>query len=866
MNDSVYLGKQGGSYFMFCVYHGAFYLASVGLSLIIAFRFLKYKGTFYLSILYALSSIALICGSLYIFNNLTNDYFAMLYYIPKWPESVVLTLYIMVCLWGTLSSFIPYDIKVIPPDHRPYLILDNRVLIIYFLPALMVHVYSVVSGIAGYLGYDFVIEKTPYIDCLVPLGLFIFFIQTTAQQRDNAYEFSTKPNYKWPFTIMACVIIIGVFIQSAIFFTFKYLMPYNYSFLADHYQISQKLKEATFLYKKAIEINKCFSKAYFQLGQIMADSNQLTDALRYYQTVIDLNPDDPNGHFQAAMIYEQIGNEGSAIKHYSEALYIQPDFVHAHVQLANLYVKRDHLKDAIRHYKRAVHIEPNNKELESLLHIAEKNALINDAIQILSEKIKHNPNDMRLREQLGSAYLSRGKVDIAIDHFFRCLQSNENSPLINYKLGIAYLNKNQLSAAIAHLSKAVQLAPDMNEAKSLLQKAIKKETAKNMINQYADMLTDQPDDVNMLWDIANAYVDLENYSQAQIYYKKILQLNPDHWNAHYQLGRLMIPIDIDQAIDHLNTAIKIQPDQLKIHKDLGDSWLRKGDFQKAINNYLIYLKTDAENADVLNAIGTAWYKSGKIDDAVLYFSKASENKPDSATIHNHLGMALFQKGRTKDAIAHYHKALQLHPDHPEVLNNLGAALYQQDDIESAIEHFQLAVKVSPFYEDAQKNLETAERAWMIECDQKIIDLKTQLSQQNNNSDLHDQLGELYLKKQSPVEAIKYFKEALRLQPDRSKTLSHLADAYSLNNEFSNAIDTYLLLLNQLPNYAGSISYNIACMYARQNNADQAIEWLNKVMAKGMKNINYIQQDKDFDLIRQSNEYISFIKQYHESEQ
>jgi spermidine synthase len=92
----------------------------------------------------------------------------------------------------------------------------------------------------------------------------------------------------------------------------------------------------------------------------------------------------------------------------------------------------------------------------------------------------------------------------------------------------------------------------------------------------------------------------------------------------------------EEASQHYKEALRLDPDLVEAHMNLGNLLLARGEIQDAIAQY----------KDVLRL------------------------KPESAEAHNYLGRALARSGRAPEAIEHYEEALRFKPNLMEAQNNL----------------------------------------------------------------------------------------------------------------------------------------------------------------------------------------------------
>ena len=128
-----------------------------------------------------------------------------------------------------------------------------------------------------------------------------------------------------------------------------------------------------------------------------------------------------------------------------------------------------------------------------------------------------------------------------------------------------------------------------------------------------------------------------NLQVARNLYKKILKINPDHFESIFYLGSLSLQTkNFDQAKPLLQKAIKIQPNFARAHNNLGMVFKELGESQKGMS----------------------------------YFQKAIEIQPNFANAHYNLGIAFNELNEFEKAIGFYEKAIQINPNYSDAYWNL----------------------------------------------------------------------------------------------------------------------------------------------------------------------------------------------------
>jgi len=153
-----------------------------------------------------------------------------------------------------------------------------------------------------------------------------------------------------------------------------------------------------------------------------------------------------------------------------------------------------------------------------------------------------------------------------------------------------------------------------------------------------------------------------------------LQRNPNAWQAHSRLGKVLIEKNQpDAAFYHISESVRLRPDLAETH-----------------NNY-----------------GAMLEKKGDIDGALQQLHDAVRIAPDIMIYQVNLGSLLVRTGRYAEGLEAYEDLLKKEPENPTFLCNYGVALYFLNRNDEAIDAFQKALKGNPDLKDARENLQAA---------------------------------------------------------------------------------------------------------------------------------------------------------------
>jgi tetratricopeptide (TPR) repeat protein len=179
-----------------------------------------------------------------------------------------------------------------------------------------------------------------------------------------------------------------------------------------------------------------------------------------------------------------------------------------------------------------------------------------------------------------------------------------------------------------------------------------------------------------------------NLQNAHSYYQKVLKINPNHADAHNNLGAIFQNLGENQkAKSCYEKAIKINPNYVNAHNNLGNIFAELGENQKAKSCYDKAIKINPNYADAHNNLGIIFQELGEFQKAKNCFEKVIEINPNYATAHNNLGSVFYKLKEYQDAKDCYEKAIELKPNSQVALINRGKILFEKGEFELSLIDF-----------------------------------------------------------------------------------------------------------------------------------------------------------------------------------
>ncbi len=155
-----------------------------------------------------------------------------------------------------------------------------------------------------------------------------------------------------------------------------------------------------------------------------------------------------------------------------------------------------------------------------------------------------------------------------------------------------------------------------------------------------------------------------------------------------------------------------------------------------------HIAPDAKAAELNMQLGLSYLQRGDYEIAMEKLDKALKQNPNLPSAHNTIALLYQRLGETEKAEKHFKEAVSRAPEYSEAQNNYGVFLCQQGKYEQAEKRFLKAIE-NPLYQSAAMAYENAGL-----CSREMPDM---------------------------VKAEAYFRRALQINPNLSKSLMGMAD-------------------------------------------------------------------------------------------
>ena len=257
-------------------------------------------------------------------------------------------------------------------------------------------------------------------------------------------------------------------------------------------------------------------------------------------------------------------------------------------------------------------------------------------------------------------------------------------------------------------------------------------------------------------------------AEAEPLYRQVLSLAPAQFDALHMLGVLQAQqFQYPQAIDTLEQALRIAPDNAAAHCNLGHALRGFGRPQDALLSYDRALGIDPGNADALCKRAHALRDLDRLEDALAGYDAALRLRPELVEALYHRGTTLFRLQRLPDALNSFGRVLQIDPNHIDALVNRGSVFLALQWPDDALVCFDRALRAVPDHVAALNGRGNALRR-LHRLDEALASLDRAVQIAPGDAAAHANRGYVLEEQGRPQDALSSYEQALALRPDEAQ--------------------------------------------------------------------------------------------------
>lgn len=398
------------------------------------------------------------------------------------------------------------------------------------------------------------------------------------------------------------------------------------------------------------------------LAEMYLSDNHPAKARPLLEHVLSLDQKSYAGHILMARLCQLEENTDEAVDHYKKALERNWSS-ELQMELGELYIKTARYEEAVALYKDIIaHEEQSESARIALVHVYLLQKKDEQALAELRQLKSFVDQPQRVDLTIARLYAKQKHYDKAIAITEKILEK-ENLPEARYFLALLFVQEKKYERALKQVRQIDRKAPEYQEALFLQVKILREQ---NRLDEARRVLEEQTGVGGIR--SAEMYIMLAALHQLQgrdDLSKKVLlqglEVFPDDENLLYEYGLLLENSgEHSAALLIMQKIIEIKPDNAAALNFVGYSWAdKKVNLDKALDYIQRAVKLKPENGYIRDSLGWIYYRLGNIEQAVKELEAAAKLSPDDSAILEHLGDVYLESGKVRQALETYKKAVKV---------------------------------------------------------------------------------------------------------------------------------------------------------------------------------------------------------------
>ncbi|MFH0738373.1 MAG: tetratricopeptide repeat protein [Candidatus Omnitrophota bacterium] len=279
---------------------------------------------------------------------------------------------------------------------------------------------------------------------------------------------------------------------------------------------------------------------------------------------------------------------------------------------------------------------------------------------------------------MAGLYEQSGQIPKAIREYKEALRADHQNPRLHFGLACSYIRNKELDKAAEELNLAAGLDPDAVETHTLLA---------------------------LLYSFQNK--NEQAISEYEISLSNALKNDPGNIEIYKDLGLLYLQQKkFKEAEKTYKFILQISPEDHQAHFYLANIYEELKNRQEAEKELKASLASKPDYAEALNYLGYLYVEENKnLDAAEAMIKKALEIDPDNGAYVDSLGWLYFRQGKLEDSIKELEKASVLLVD-PVIYEHLGEVYLKVGNIEKAKVNWQKLLKLEPGKDKVKERLDS----------------------------------------------------------------------------------------------------------------------------------------------------------------
>ena len=504
-----------------------------------------------------------------------------------------------------------------------------------------------------------------------------------------------------------------------------------------------------------------------------------TEALNYFEKSLEIDQNLPECNYYKGLTNQLLSKFEISLESFDIELSLNANHINSLIAKGTSLCLLSRKEEGIKEYNKVLELEPNNIQalLNKSIALHDLNKT-NEALDCINKLIEIDNNNYLPYLTKGNILAKNGQNVEAIENYKLSLEKNNISTQALYNMGICYLNMKDYQQANKCFDDALLINPNLLEIYIAKAKIFEEQkNYNNAIELYNEIIPKFPYDDNIFYKKGICLENMEEYQEALKNFEQGLYINKSNIDCLYHKGyccdilnnkkqalkcyddiikskeknidnkikedclilKSKILIDdekYDDALQGLNEALRLNPDNSYIYFYKGFINNKKGEHQEALNNYLKSIEINNKDKIIYYNLGLAYLEISDFEKSLNYLNKSFE-------LDNTFYQALIKSGEVLLKSKEYDKSIEIFD---KILNNekeknnelallrKGDALFMKNNFKEALELYENVLKLNENNEEALIGAGICERK-LFKLDEAINYYDRVLKINNNNENV-----------------------------------------------------------------------------------------------------------------------------------
>ena len=409
--------------------------------------------------------------------------------------------------------------------------------------------------------------------------------------------------------------------------------------------------------------------AFMQVNRLLGSNPDKAANLRAIRNLAAKYPQMPQAHFAVAQAAAVAGEDDAALAAARQAQKLQPEWELAVLLEAQVLQKRSNAAAAKRlgefvekypqsrevrlSYARVLVLEKRlpeaRKQFEAVAAANPKNPEVIYAVGLLAYQLKDYPAaEDYMKRVLGLGYRDPEGVRYLLGQmaeeqkawpraieWYEGIQNGDHVMPARMRTANAIAKQGKLDEARAYLKRVAEENPEDQIQLTVAEAQLLRDANrhKDAFSLLSDALGKQPDQPDLLYDLALTAEKLERFDLLETHLRKLIEVKPDHAHAYNALGYSFADRNtrLPEARKLVEKALELAPEDYFIIDSLGWVLYREGDLKGAARE-LRRAYGGRPDAEIGAHLGEVLWMLGERDEARRVWDESLKAGPENETL------------------------------------------------------------------------------------------------------------------------------------------------------------------------------------------------------------------------------------------